>query len=398
MLNPINIVLVTMLSSIMSVAILGSLRFAAIPGTRRWMVASLLWIVSMALISLQGVPAVPKALSIVMSNVVLAWSMTLIYQGCRQFLGLRVVTMPPYIGCAGILLGSCYWLYVSPDFSARVVLVSVFHAVLYVSIGWVAWRHRPFRRGVYSYGFFLGATLFGALGHAVRGTVYLMGWAPQAELLQITPINLTFLSIGIISLPSLSIGMVMLAHEHLAERLERWANVDTMTGALVRRAFIERAESLLASAISHGWPMSLSIVDIDHFKSINDRHGHAAGDQVLAHVGRIVGTTLREADLFGRIGGEEFGILLVNTNRRDALARIESLRLLIACDKCQASSAEEGQTALGCTFSAGVDEYRHGETLSNLMARADAALYAAKSRGRDRVVDAQGLMAVLRPA
>ncbi|WP_369751162.1 GGDEF domain-containing protein [Bordetella sp. FB-8] len=183
--------------------------------------------------------------------------------------------------------------------------------------------------------------------------------------------------------------MVMLAHDRLAERLERWANIDTMTGALVRRAFMERAQSRLERTGSGAGPASLAIIDIDHFKSINDRHGHAAGDQVLAHVGRLIGTNLQQDDLFGRIGGEEFGILLTDTGKQEALARIESLRRLIVGNKCRALSAEEGRIDVSCTFSAGVDEYRCGETLSNLMARADSALYAAKSRGRDCVVDAQ---------
>ncbi len=385
MLNPVSILLVTVLSSLMSVAMLGSLQFAAIPGVRRWIVAGLLWVVSMALVALQSLPY-PKFVSVVLTNALLAYSITLIYEGCRQFQGLRPVVFLPYAGCAGVFLGSCYWLYVSPSFSARVVLVSVFHAALYASIGWTIWRHRPRRRARYSYVFFLVMALLSVLGHALRGLVYLLGWTQQTDLLQLTPINLIFLASGILSLPSLSIGMVMLAHDRLAERLEKWANIDTMTGALVRRAFMERAQSMLERDGSGAGPVSLAIIDIDHFKSINDRHGHAAGDQVLAHVGRLIGTNLRKDDLFGRIGGEEFGILLPGTGRQDALARIEALRQLIVGNTCQASSAGQGRIDLDCTFSAGVGEHRPGETLSSLMARADAALYAAKSLGRDRVV------------
>ncbi|WP_231378463.1 hypothetical protein [Bordetella sp. FB-8] len=126
MLNPVSILLVAILSSVMSVAMLGSLQFAAIPGVRRWIVAGLLWMVSMALVALQSLPY-PKFVSLVLSNTLMAYSITLIYEGCRQFQGLRPAIVLPYIGCAGIFLGSCYWLYVSPSFNARVVLVIAGH-------------------------------------------------------------------------------------------------------------------------------------------------------------------------------------------------------------------------------------------------------------------------------
>lgn len=178
MLSPVSLFFVMILSSLMSLAVLGSLRFAAVPGVRRWMAANLLLIVAVVLLIMQGLH-VSKLLTFVVANVLYVYSVVLIYEGCRQFLGLRAVTLPPYIGCLCVLLGIWYWLVVSPDFDARVAVMSAVHAILYASIGWVAWSHRPARQVSYSYGFVLVASWIGAAAHAVRGAVYGMGWVPQ---------------------------------------------------------------------------------------------------------------------------------------------------------------------------------------------------------------------------
>ncbi|HEY3598134.1 MAG TPA: GGDEF domain-containing protein, partial [Paraburkholderia sp.] len=119
-----------------------------------------------------------------------------------------------------------------------------------------------------------------------------------------------------------------------------------------------------------------------HFKLINDEYGHACGDQVLTHFGRLVSASIRASDLFGRLGGEEFAVLYSSTGRGDAVTQLDRLRANVADCGCPVADGE----LLVYTFSAGVDEYRRGETLAHLMARADAALYAAKARGRNCVM------------
>lgn len=368
----------------MSVAILGSLLPAGIPGVRRWVGANALAIVGLVLFALQR--TAPAVLSVLAANVIFAVSVVLVLEGCRQFFGLRPALRAAYAGCAVVLAGIAYWTWVSVSVNARIVLVSVFHAWIYASIGWTAWRHRPPGRPEYSYRFVTVASWIGALGHAARGVVYAAGWDGHPVLLQATPLNTTFLALGILAPSALSIGMVMLAHDRLAERLERFANFDELTGALTRRAFVARAEGLLAQARRRNQPLSLAIVDIDHFKSINDGYGHAAGDRVLQHFGRLMIVSVRASDLFGRLGGEEFAVLFPATRRDDALARIDAIRAKSRFDRRAPHGADHDMPDGPVTFSAGVDEYRHGDTLVELMARVDAALYAAKTSGRDRVV------------
>ncbi len=378
--NPLSLLIVTVLSSIMSMVVLGSLRPAGIPGVSRWIGANGIAIVAEVLFALQRVAH--PLFSILFANVLLALAVVLVLDGCRQFFGLRSWCPPAWSACAALLFAIAWWTWVAPDIVARIVLVSAFHSAIYVAIGWTVLHGQPAGRPAYSYRFVTGAAWLGAFGHAARGFMYACGWATQTSLLQTTPTNVAFLSIGILALPALSIGMVMLAHDRMAQRMERWANFDELTGAMTRRAFVARAEQLIDDAGETGTKLSLAIVDIDHFKSFNDRFGHATGDRVLAQFGRMMSDGLREIDLFGRLGGEEFAVLFPAADREEAAARIDALRV-----RAQRNGASDGLEQ-AFTFSAGVDEYRAPESLARLMARADKALYSAKTLGRDRVMQA----------
>ncbi|SDD49944.1 GGDEF domain-containing protein [Paraburkholderia lycopersici] len=387
MLDPVNILLVTVLSSIMSLSILGSLRPAGIPGVGRWIGAYVMASVALLLAGLQrlGVPV----LTVFVSNTLLALAIVRVFEGCRQFFGLEPRVPLAYAGIVALAMGIAWWYWVTPSLGARVAVVSAFHAAIYTSIGWLALRCRPPGRPVYSYRFVMLAAWLGAFAHALRGAMYGGGFVKQYGLLDFTPLNVAWLALGILVLPSLSIGMVLLAHDRMAERLERLANQDELTGALTRRAFLAQAGALLDAARLEGQRVALAIVDIDHFKSINDRYGHAAGDRVLAQFCRIAMSGVRNSDLFGRLGGEEFGLFFVGVARDDAVRRLDELRVLTlsvrrGADASLHESTQGGHE--GLTFSAGVDELQAQDTLATLMARADAALYVAKTRGRDRVV------------
>ncbi|MBN9473891.1 MAG: diguanylate cyclase [Bordetella sp. SCN 67-23] len=379
MLDPISVIFVTIFSAIMSTAVLGSLLPTAIPGVRRWFNASVMAIVALALFLLQSVG--PRWLTILVANQLLAMAMLVILQGCRQFVGMQPVRHAEYVGWAALLAAMAYWTYVVPDIGTRIALVSAFYTYAYVVVAVIVFMARPLSRPHYAYWFVSIGACLGAVGHVGRGLAYGVGWVRQAELLQSTPVNIAFLALGVLALPWLSIGMVLLTHDRLAHRLERLANLDELTGILARRAFLAQADAAARTASRSGRPLVFAIVDIDHFKNINDTHGHAAGDRVLAHFTGVVASNLRAGDAFGRLGGEEFAILCPDTTMRDAVKLLNRLRARIA----QAESALPGRK-LKVTFSAGVDQYRPGEELSSLMARADAALYTAKAMGRDRVV------------
>ncbi|AZE55095.1 hypothetical protein C4K03_2940 [Pseudomonas synxantha] len=160
------------------------------------------------------------------------------------------------------------------------------------------------------------------------------------------------------------------------------AQTDELTGLMNRRAFFEQAQLLYAQCRQNQQPLCALMLDMDHFKYINDTYGHQAGDQVLRQVGGVISASFRQADVSGRLGGEEFAVLLPNTSLETARTIGEQLIEAIA-----GLSAEPVQ---GLTASLGVASTEGNEQdLPGLMNDADQALYRAKSLGRNQVVMAQ---------
>lgn len=169
--------------------------------------------------------------------------------------------------------------------------------------------------------------------------------------------------------------------QRLQEDLERLANTDSLTGLPTRRFFMTQLASELARRQRYGHPLSLLMLDLDHFKQINDQWGHAVGDDALRLFADSVQCCLRTQDMAGRLGGEEFAILLPETAENVAIPVAERIRArmenaLIATPKGKCS----------VTVSIGVTEATDGDDLESLLRRADEALYSAKQGGRNRVM------------
>lgn len=161
------------------------------------------------------------------------------------------------------------------------------------------------------------------------------------------------------------------------------AQVDHLTGALTRRGFVDQAQREMERTLRYGRESSLIMIDVDHFKRVNDVYGHAIGDQVLKQIANIAETTLRPCDLFGRLGGEEFALLMPETTGAAALLAAERLRKNIAEHPMMLPSGG----AINVTASFGVAELSKSvSTLNAWLERADTMLYAAKSGGRNRTL------------
>jgi len=184
---------------------------------------------------------------------------------------------------------------------------------------------------------------------------------------------------------SLAVTLVVLFLTHLVlsryqRRIEEMASTDKLTGLLNRHAFTILIEKLLAEYRRVRQPISMLLADIDHFKEINDRHGHLAGDRVLEHVARVLVAGLRESDIAVRWGGEEFLLVLRGCDQNEAERIAETLRQRIA-----ATLIEVDGRRIAVTLSVGVSEYDGAESPDQTVDRADGALYAAKHGGRNRV-------------
>ena len=167
------------------------------------------------------------------------------------------------------------------------------------------------------------------------------------------------------------------------EKLNRLVTTDQLTGAYTRRYVFEQMERKAAAKARHGTPLSVIMLDLDHFKSVNDRYGHPVGDRALQAVARAVTGQLREGDILARIGGEEFLVLLPMTDQAAAMQLAERLRQTLA-----ATTITEGDETIALPASFGVAELQDGEELGAWYHRLDATLYKAKSQERNALVAA----------
>jgi diguanylate cyclase (GGDEF)-like protein len=173
----------------------------------------------------------------------------------------------------------------------------------------------------------------------------------------------------------------LITNHRYRQQLIRLASQDALTGLPNRRRTAELANAALAEAGESDAPVAIAIIDMDHFKIINDRCGHATGDHVLKEFARVGRGALRPNDVLGRWGGEEFLLIMPQASREVALATLERLRTLTFGIHLPASAA-----GMRVSLSAGVAIYdRIVRSLDELIARADSALYAAKNEGRDLV-------------
>jgi len=165
------------------------------------------------------------------------------------------------------------------------------------------------------------------------------------------------------------------------EELERLANFDSLTGLHNRRAILHRLDEHIKQVRRYEGELSLIMLDIDYFKKVNDQYGHLIGDEVLENVAVLMQQNVRNTDSVGRYGGEEFIIVLSETDLSSALIVAERLRNAIEAAEMRDS---EGNM-FGITVSQGVSSYKPGEDKQSLISRADDALYRAKQNGRNRV-------------
>ncbi len=165
------------------------------------------------------------------------------------------------------------------------------------------------------------------------------------------------------------------------DRVRLLSLTDELTRLPNRRAFMRRLEDEVSRVQRHGFPLSLVLIDLDHFKHINDLSGYAVGDEVLRCYSEDVLSIFRHHDLVARYGGEEFAVLLPNTTQEGVVCALQKVRRRLS-EVVQARGIDAVELP---TFSAGVAQFQAGEAMSRLVERADSALYAAKHKGRDLI-------------
>ncbi|RDS83691.1 GGDEF domain-containing protein [Dyella monticola] len=368
----------TWLLGLLMLPLLGSLLRSGVPGVRQWLDADVLLIIAMPLLLLRG--RIPDFISIVVANVLIALAGVTLYAGFARFMH-RPARWPRLFACVAIMaLGATYWRYGVDSIPMRVVLSTGFTAAVCVAIAVVVARYRSAGRAPYLYAATTGVALIFAACQILRGSYFLSVNHVSNALTFDTTANVVLLCVGAAIMPVLLMCGMMMVHDTLLSEARDAVNRDFLTGALSREGFTSVARTLLAEADHNDAPLACLLVDLDHFKSINDTFGHTGGDQVLREFVALMRTVLRTSDALARIGGEEFAILMPDI----ALDRAQSLAEQLRNAATRHAVVIDGGT---CTYSlsGGLAMRLPGETLDQLTVRADRALYQAKISGRNRL-------------
>lgn len=347
-------------------------------GLNKWAIAVLLETLTWLLVALRGV--VTDELSIVAANLFKAASYAYILIAIHEFQARPFARWQVIVPLLAMLFMSVLLV---DDIAGRFIWCGAIYAFQVVLIMRALWSDSEMRQGR-AWRLLFGGTLLILLVLLLRAVAALSGMAdfaqPQNHISPHWVQVITFIAVMTSALLG-SVGFLLMIKERTDREIMHLAMTDSLTGVPNRRALIEQAERVLAGR--SGLPMSLLMIDVDHFKRINDTYGHPLGDEVLRQATALMGKRLRAGDVLGRYGGEEFCVIAPYTDAGGAQVLAESLREILATTPLQ---TEEGEIAITisigytCCTTAGAHEPKE------LLAQADAALYQAKQAGRNRVV------------
>ena len=355
-------------------------------GLGRWAAALLVNAIGHLLIMLRGL--IPDVLSIVVGNLMLSSVFVGMIAAVYQFQGRPVrwalLLAPPLL----VLVFVSVFI---DNFPARVSFVGLVIGLqaLWALLAALSHRHATVGRGQW---LLVAGLLLEAVVLGVRALVAISTHSEATNILQSSALQtMTFLATFSVVLVS-SVGFVFMSRDRADENNRVLAALDPLTGVANRRSLIAALDRDMARAQRMREPMALMMVDIDHFKNVNDRYGHPAGDKVLCSVVEVLRERVRSQDLVGRYGGEEFMVLLPDTTAKGGYLLAQQL-----CEAVQALRLEHEGQPIPVTVSIGVygGRLQPGDHWDMLISAADRALYEAKDRGRNRV---EVVEALRRPA
>lgn len=297
------------------------------------------------------------------------------YRATCHFFGRRpsntLAFLPPVLVAAQQAL----WM---DDFAVRAVFVNTVLALqcMFVMVAAIIYGDRSSGPARW---LFVAALAVGAGSIGIRALLVLLRPEGINDLMTPHPVNAVSLLVSICAGLVLQAAMLGLQMRRSEQQIERLANTDALTGAMNRRAFATACGVELARMGRQAAPTSMLVIDVDHFKRINDRFGHAAGDNVLTAIARSVRARIRTSDVLARVGGEEFQVLLPGTNAVGAEQLAEAILGTV-------SGLVFEKPDLQVTVSIGVAQFDSADSnLAGTARRADAALYEAKAAGRNTV-------------
>ena len=354
-------------------------------GLGRWAAALLVNAIGHLLIMLRGL--IPDVLSIVVGNLMLSSVFVGMIAAVYQFQGRPVrwalLLAPPLL----VLVFVSVFI---DNFPARVSFVGLVIGLqaVWALLAALSHRHATVGRGQW---LLVAGLLLEAVVLGVRALVAISTHSEATNILQSSALQtLTFLATFSVVLVS-SVGFVFMSRDRADENNRVLAALDPLTGVANRRSLIAALDRDMARAQRMREPMALMMVDIDHFKDVNDQYGHPAGDRVLCSVVNVLRQRVRAQDLVGRYGGEEFMVLLPDTGLAGAEQLARALCKAVEESRCPADGVPGPGIAVTVSIGVFGGRLESGDSWDMLIAAADRALYQAKNNGRNRVEVATGL-------
>ena len=379
--SPTLVILAGILAALVTTVLYAVWHFnKGIPGLRLWTLSFLSGAVFCA--SLLVRDHMPEALAVVVTQTCIALAAYLAFLGSRAYMG-RAPVPHRYtaLAIAAVVAVAVYFTSVQPHLGIRFALAGSVSGVCFLltahTLARGGFQRVPARylfaivAGLHGFFLLLRPLLFKLVtpGAAEGGDASMVELLSQFVVLEAT-----------LALVLMAFGTLMLTNEYITRELRHLAEVDPLTNVFNRRAFLTLLEKAISSAHRTHSDLSVLAIDLDHFKKVNDTWGHKTGDDVLRHfVGSATGC-LRNEDVMGRLGGEEFAIFLPNATNEGTLAVAERLRVLVA-----SQPVVTDRSPIGLTVSVGATQYLPGDSSDALLQRADEAMYRAKEHGRNRV-------------
>ncbi len=348
-------------------------------GLGLWATGLLLHAAAYALLACRG--RVSDLLSVVLANMLVAGVFSCLLGSLYQFLGRP---LPWGRMLVPVLVTGVLFMLFLDDYRARLVMIGILFPLQLALPLYTLWHSGIFGNGRGAWLVF-GGLLLEVLLLAARAVMAALDLMPATGMMEGGIMQHLIFLVAFATVQSSSFGFVLMAMDRAAAANRRLAAQDPLTGVPNRRTTIAMLEQGLAQAVRGGQPLALLMVDVDHFKSINDGLGHLAGDKVLCSVVDVLCGRLRSQDFIGRYGGEEFLVLLPGTPLAGAMELARQL-----CVAVEQAHFEFQGRELPVTISVGVVScrVRPGERWEGLIDCADAAMYRAKRDGRNRAVAA----------
>lgn len=327
---------------------------------------------------------IPAFFSIVVADTALSLALLMIADGV-----CRLKNQPIFRACyrwyfLTCLLAFVWFTMIQPSFQARVIVTILCIVVIFSWVLWMLYRQSmsSWRLGEWMLSLSLLASIVAALLRAFVAYVDTASLA-ASSILNFHGVQAHFLTVNLLSTVFMAFGLIVISQDSLRRDLERLASYDALTGVLTRRVILNLLDKSIAGVVRSGRPLAVMMIDLDHFKRINDNFGHRTGDRVLADITAAIEGALRKESYIGRYGGEEFLVVMPDTSAAELVEVSERVRQ-VAAKTC----IRHQQERIQCTISIGalIINSHNADSLQDPLILADKALYQAKIQGRNQVV------------